>query len=263
VKILRIVVAGALLASAAACADQIVTLKTRADVTQAYLLVADTDAKPQAVAVMFPGGQGQVRLPADISQLKLGPRGNFLVRTRGLFRDRELAVAIIDSPSDRDAGMDDGFRAGRAHAEDIGAAIGDLRGRFPAAKIFLVGTSRGTLSAAYLGRSLGSSVDGVVLTSSVFQGTRRNIGLSGFDFGAIKAPLLFVHHAQDACRACPYGAAHSLGRAYPLITVSGGKPAESDECEPLSAHGYFGKEEETVSAIKNWILGKPYPRTVE
>lgn len=262
-KILKIVIAGAVLASAAARADQIVTLKTRADATQTYLLLADTDAKPQAVAVMFPGGQGQVRLPADISQLKLGPRGNFLVRTRGLFRDRELAVAIIDSPSDREAGMDDGFRTGRAHAEDIGAVIGDLRGRFPSAKMFLVGTSRGTLSVAYLGRSLGSAVDGVVLTSSVFQGTRRGMGLSGFDFGAIKAPLLFVHHADDGCRACPYGAAQSLGRTYPLITVRGGKPAESDECDPLSAHGYFGKEAETVSAIKSWMLGQPYPRMIE
>jgi len=140
-----------------------------------------------------------------------------------------------------------------------------LKARFPGAKIFLVGTSRGTLSAAYLGRSLGASVDGVVLTSSVLQGTRRgmNLSLSGFDFAAIKAPLLFVHHAEDACKSCPYGDAHRLGRTYPLVTVKGGKPAESGECEPLSAHGYFGKEEETVNAIKNWILGKPYTRTVE
>lgn len=264
-KILKTVIACALFASAVARADQIVTLKTRADVTQTYLLVADTDAKPQAVAVMFPGGQGQVRLPADISQLKLGLRGNFLVRTRGMFRDRELAVAIVDSPSDRQSGMEDTFRIGREHAEDIAAVVRDLKARFPGAKIFLVGTSRGTLSAAYLGRSLGASVDGVVLTSSVLQGTRRgmNLSLSGFDFAAIKAPLLFVHHAEDACKSCPYGDAQRLGRTYPLVTVKSGKPAESGECEPLSAHGYFGKEEETVSAIKSWILGKPYPRTVE
>ena len=262
-KILKTAIAGVLLASVAARADQIVTLKTRADVTQAYLLLADAEAKPQAIAVMFPGGQGQVRLPADISRLKLGKRGNFLVRTRSLFRDRELAVAIVDSPSDREAGMDDGFRTGRTHAEDIGGVIKDLRGRFPSAKIVLVGTSRGTLSAAYVGSSLGPAVDGVVLTSSVFQSTRRSIGLSGFDFGAIKAPLLFVHHAEDGCRACPYSVAQGLGRTYPLITVRGGKPAESDECEPLSAHGYFGKEAETVSAIKSWLLGQPYPRMIE
>ena len=47
------------------------------------------------------------------------------------------------------------------------------------------------------------------------------------------------------------------------MTVKGGKPAESGECEALSAHGYFGKEAETVSAIKSWILGRPYSRMVE
>ena len=252
------------LASATAFADQIVTLKTRGDSTQSYLLLADAGATTKAVAVMFPGGQGQVRLPAEFSQLELNPRGNFLVRTREMFRDPELAVAIMDAPSDRQqAGMDDGFRTGRAHSEDVAAVVKDLRGRFSSAKIFLVGTSRGTLSAAYAGRALSGTVDGVVLTSTVLFSGRRGMSLSGFDFGAIKAPLLFVHHAQDACRVCPYSAAENLGRTYPLITVRGGKPAESEECEPLSAHGYYGKEAETVSAIKNWILGRPFPKAVE
>ena len=259
-----LILATGLVVPAAAFADQIVTLKTRGDSTQSYLLLADTGVAPKAVAVMFPGGQGQVRLPADISQLQLGARGNFLVRTREMFRDQELVVAIIDAPSDRQqAGMDDGFRAGREHSDDVAAAVKDLRGRFPSAKVFLVGTSRGTLSAAHAGRALSSAVDGVVLTSTVLFSGRRGMSLSGFDFGAIKAPLLFVHHAQDACRVCPYSAAENLGRTYPLITVRGGKPAESEECEPLSAHGYYGKEAETVGAIKNWILGRPFPKTVE
>jgi pimeloyl-ACP methyl ester carboxylesterase len=181
-----------------------------------------------------------------------------------MFRDAEVAVAIVDSPSDQQrAGMDDGFRTGRAHVEDIAAVVKDLKARFPGAKIFLVGTSRGTLSAAYAGRSLGTGVDGVVLTSSVFYGGRSGIGLSGFDFGAIKAPLLFVHHVRDACRACPYREAESLSRSFPLISVSGGRPAESDPCEPLAAHGYFGKEQETVKAIKAWMLGRPFPKTVD
>jgi hypothetical protein len=55
----------------------------------------------------------------------------------------------------------------------------------------------------------------------------------------------------------------NLGRTYPLITVMGGKPAESDPCEPFAAHGYFGKDPETVAAIRNWMLGQPFPKTVE
>jgi serine aminopeptidase S33 family len=247
----------------AAFAEEIVTVSARKGETQSFLLLHNA-ARPKAVAVLFPGGEGLLRLHADGERVRFSQGRNFLVRTRGILRDNEVAVAIVDSPSDQQrAGMDDGFRTGRAHMEDVAAVVKDLRNRFPGAKVFLVGTSRGTLSAAYVGRSLGAAVDGVVLTSSVFYGSRGGIGLYGFDFGAIKAPVLFVHHVQDGCRPCPYGVAESLGRTFPLVSVSGGKPAESDPCEPLAAHGYFGKEAETVNAMKNWMLGRPFPKAID
>src|SRR5689334_4779510 len=255
-----------LLASAlSARAEEIVTVSGRKGETQSYLLMHNAPP-PKAVAVMFPGGEGLLRLHTEGGGVKFAQGKNFLVRTRGLFRDAEVAVAVLDSPSDRQRlGMDDGFRTGRAHIEDIAAVIGDLKNRFAGAKIFLIGTSRGTISAAYVGRALGSTVDGVVLTSTVFNrgGPIGGIGLAGFDFGSIRTPLLFVHHVHDSCRACPYGVAESLGHTYPLISVNGGKPAQSDPCEPLAAHGYFGKEAETVAAIKDWMLGRAFPRTVD
>jgi hypothetical protein len=264
VNSLRCIAVAVLLGAACAVsAEEIVTVSGRKGETQSFLLMHNAP-RPKAVSVLFPGGEGLMRLRTEGGAVKFSQGKNFLVRTRGMFRDNEVAVAILDSPSDQQrAGMDDGFRTGRAHVEDIAAVIKDLRARFPGAKIFLIGTSRGTLSAAYAGRSLGDAVDGVVLTSSVFYGGRRGIGLSGFDFAAIKAPLLFVHHVHDRCGSCPYGAAESLGRSFALISVSGGKPAESDPCEPLAAHGYYGKEEETVKAVKNWMLGRPFPRTID
>jgi len=254
----------ALLAPLGAGAEEIVTVSGRPGATQSYLLLHYPS--PQAVAVLFPGGEGLLRLHAEGGAVKFRQQGNFLVRTRTLLRDKQVAVAVVDSPSDQQsAGMDDGFRTGRAHVADVAAVVKDLKERFPGARVFLVGTSRGTLSAAYVGRALSNAVDGVVLTSTVFYGGRRlgGTGLAGFDFAAIKAPLLIVHHRHDACRACPYGPAENLGKSYPLITVMGGKPAESDPCEPFAAHGYFGKEAETVAAIRSWMLGQPFPKTVE
>jgi pimeloyl-ACP methyl ester carboxylesterase len=256
----------ALLAPLGVCAEEIVTVSARPGATQSYLLLHHASPPPQAVAVLFPGGEGLLNLRVEGDAVKFQGRGNFLVRTRTLLRDKQVAVAVVDSPSDRQrAGMDDGFRTGRAHVEDVAAVVKDLKNRFPQAKIFLIGTSRGTLSAAYVGRALGDTVNGVVLTSTVFYGPRRgsSIGLAGFDFAAIKATLLFVHHQHDSCRACPYGPAENLGKTYPLITVRGGKPAESDPCEPLSAHGYYGKEAETIRAMKSWMLGGAFPRMVE
>jgi hypothetical protein len=248
--------------SFAAAAEEIVTVSGRKGETQSYLLM--NHPQPKVVAVMFSGGEGLLRLRWEDKVVKTDASRNFLVRTRGLFRDAEIAVAIVDSPSDRQrAGMDDGFRTGRAHVEDIAAVVKDLRSRFAQAKIFLVGTSRGTLSAAYVGRSLGERVDGVILTSTVFYGGKRGIGLSGFDFSEIKAPLLFVHHVHDRCQACPYRDAERLGARFPLVSVSGGKPAESDPCEPFSAHGYYGKEAQTVQAVKDWMLGRAFSGSIE
>jgi hypothetical protein len=246
-------------------AAEVVTLATRAHVTQSYLLMYDKTAPPKAVAMLFPGGGGVITLPHDGRSPAFGPGANFLVRARDLIRDRELAVALLDAPSDQQTtGMRDAFRMGADHASDVAAVVLDLRQRFPGARIILIGTSRGTISAAYLARNLTEPVDAVVLTSAVFIGSRHwGSALSGFDYRTMKVPLLLVHHQDDGCSFCPYGEAQSLGETYPLITVRGGKPAQSGPCEPLSAHGYYGKEAETVAAIKAWIFGRPFPHLVE
>lgn len=247
-----------------ACADEVVTLPLRGSVTQSYLLAPARSSTPKVVAVMFPGGFGQVHLPADGSVPRIGRRGNFLVRSRDLFRDEDLAVAIIDVPSDLQAsGLSDGMRMSSEHVGDVGKVVSDLRQRFPGTKIMLVGTSRATLSVAYVARAMGSLIDGVVETSTLFAGNARTTSLGGFDWDSIKVPLLFVHHESDSCWACPYSAAKRLAERYPLITVRGGDPPQSDPCEAMSAHGYIGKEAPTAAAIRNWMLGRPYSHLIE
>ena len=62
--------------------------------------------------------------------------------------------------------------------------------------------------------------------------------LRGFDYAAIAAPVLFVHHRGDECEHTPYAGAERMAARYELISVSGGQPAESAACEPFSAHGH-------------------------
>ena len=239
------------------------TLPTREGVTQSFLLSTPAD-KPGAVAVLFPGGSGSIRLRMEGGGIQFG-EGNFLVRSRQLFVERGVAAAVMDSPSDQPQGMDDWFRLGDKHAADIATVVADLKKRFDNAPVFLVGTSRGSISAAATGRVLGDSVSGIVLTSTVYLAAKSGPGLSGFDYSKISAPVLLVHHAEDSCFVTPLREAKKLAesRGYPLISVTGGKPATSDPCEAFSAHGYLGKEGETVEAMVNWMLKKPYRSNID
>lgn len=245
----------------ALAAEEIVTLKTRDDATQSYLLTRNSEGNPGFVAILFSGGGGNINLRRR-NDGALVRSENFLIRTRDLFVNAGVATAAVDGPSDMSS-MTDGFRMSDKHSTDIGLVVKDLRRRFPQAKIVLVGTSRGTVSAAYNALALGSDIDGVVLTSSVFNASKAGGGVAGVDFARIKAPLLFVHHREDGCNICPYSGAAGLAGRFPLISVSGGSPPQSGPCDPLSAHGYFGKEAETVAAIGLWITGKPHPAEVK
>jgi pimeloyl-ACP methyl ester carboxylesterase len=242
--------------------QELLTLETRPGATQSYLLLVPRDAPPQAAVVLFPGGTGSIRLHVEDNIIKFGSN-NFVVRSRNLFVRRGVAVALVDAPSDQVDGMANAFRKSKAHVQDVKAVIADIRKRYPAVPVFLIGTSMGTVSAAYVGRALGSDLAGVALTSSPFRpsgrrSTHGDSNLSDFDLESIKVPLVIVHHREDACSICPYAEAQRRAGSHPLISVSGGKPPQSDPCEALSAHGYLGKEEETVEAIVNWMLKKPY-----
>lgn len=249
------------LACTLARGQELITLETRPGATQSYLLLAPKGAPPQAAALLFPGGTGSIRLRLEGSIIRFGSN-NFLVRSRQLFVRAGVAAAVIDAPSDRAEGMTNAFRKSDAHAHDVAAVVADLGRRYPGLPVFLVGTSMGTVSAAYAGRALGADAAGVVLTSTPFRPSGRrsahgDSNLSDFDLDDIKAALLIVHHAADACGICPYDEARRRAGDRALVTVSGGDPPRSGPCEALSAHGYLGKEEETVGAIVRWMLKKP------
>jgi pimeloyl-ACP methyl ester carboxylesterase len=248
----------ALVGAGTARAEDIVILSTRGDVTQSYLLSSPAVGKARAVAVLFPGGAGKVELEREAGRVLLD-RGNFLVRSRRLFAGSGIVAAVMDAPSDQPLGMEDAFRLSSAHAEDTGRVVADLKSRFPGLPVFLVGTSRGTISAASAGRHLGAGVDGVVLTSTLFLASRRQPGLSGFDFSSISIPLLFVHHVDDGCDYTPHSAAKRLADRYPVVSVSGGLPPQSKPCDAMTPHGFLGREADAVDAIAKWMLKQPYP----
>src|SRR5688572_15123882 len=136
----------------AAPAQEIVTLSTRAGVTQSYFLTSEPK-NLQAVAVLFPGSGGLIQLRTESGRTKFN-QGNFLVRSRAEFVKRGVVAAIVDAPSDQQSGwgMSDEFRLGNEHLSDISRIIDDLAKRFLEVPLFLIGTSRGTISGAALSK---------------------------------------------------------------------------------------------------------------
>jgi predicted alpha/beta-hydrolase family hydrolase len=260
---LRHVVFLALAFAVCAEAQEMVTLQTRPGVTQSFLIAAMDGRAPQAAALLFPGGGGAINLRMEGGRPKFGT-GNFLVRARGEFIRNGVLPVILDAPSDHAREMPDHFRAGEAHRQDVRAVLAEMRKRYPHLPLFLVGTSRGTLSVAYLAAPLGGQVAGAVQTSTFFYGPGRvrPAALSSFDWSTIKVPLLFVHHADDNCGATPYLEARRLEQRFALVTVHGGKPPESPACEPQGPHRFNGQDAETGDPIARWMLKKPFAKEI-
>jgi hypothetical protein len=259
-----LLVSAALAAAAPVAGHEIVAVTSRPGVTQSFLIVDMGDARAQAIALLYTGGGGRIGLQREAGEVKLRA-ANFLVRSAPELARHAVLPVVIDAPSDLNELTDD-YRFGRAQTADARAVIAELKRRFPGLPVYLVGTSRGTISAAVLGRELGRDIAGVVLTSTMFGSgnpRRQAPNLRGFDYGAIGVPLLFVHHRGDGCEHTPYASAARLASRYALVSVSGGKPAESGPCEPFAAHGYFGREAETAAAIAAWMLHQPFPKDIE
>lgn len=257
--LLTVVLAMLLVAVSALAGQEIKSVATRQGVTTKVLLNIPA-TPPKAVLIMFPGGDGANMFREKDGQVHLGR--NFLVRTSPKFVAQGLAVAIVDAPSDQPNGMSAGFRNSPEHTQDIRKVIDfmDAQGFKP---LYLVGTSRGTLSVAYLGTELQDSrIKGLVLTSTIGQ------SVGGLPLSRIKVPVLLVHHRDDGCKVCPFQEAVGLksklsgSPRVDFVEVQGGDPPQSGPCQAMSHHGFLGREDQVVQVIADWISGKPVPAQI-
>lgn len=242
--------------AAAADGTRVVDIPTRAGVTERFLLIVPE--KPQATAVLLAGGNGWLKLSPEGTIGGLG--GNFLVRSRDLFAAHGLAVAVLDAPSDRQTGMAlDTFRTSDEHVADLRAAIGWLRKEL-GLPVWLVGTSRGTETAAFVATQLTRAAggpDGIVLTSSILRDSNGR-PVTAMDLEKIMVPALVVHHRNDGCFLCDFQFTPELLRklsASPrkeVIAIDGGI-STGNPCGARAYHGYNGIEREVVEKIAAWM----------
>jgi len=239
--------------------EKIVDIPTRPQVTERLLVLTPKNA-PKAAVILLAGGHGGLQI-SDNGSFGWG-KGNFLVRSRRLFADRDLLVVVVDAPSDRQMPPYlSGFRGTSKHVMDLKAVIAWVRKQTDV-PVWLVGTSRGTESTAYTATYLSGrdGPDGLVLTSTILSDSKE-FPVTSLELDRVRVPVLIVHHVNDGCRHCAYAHISRLLDALAnapkkdLISVQGGQ-SQGDPCEAWSHHGFNGIEPEVVEKISAWILQK-------
>ena len=219
----------------ASCSDSLIdSAKFPDGAVIPYMLTSETQ-NPSHALILMPGGTGQLNPEIQDGKLTFNHRGNFLIRSRNLFCDKNFVVASTNSS---------------VSADRMEGIVKDLRVRYPAAKICIVGTSRSTLSTIALSEPLDGKVSCFVHTASM-------TAISRLDTSKFKSRHLLVHHRDDGCKLTGYWGAEENHRNYktPLITVDGGI-TEGNPCEGFGYHGFNGIEKETIEKIKAWIVQK-------
>lgn len=236
----------------------LVTLDTRPNVTQQILI--EQSNNPIANLILFAGGKGKIKLNSS----KYKKNKNFLVRSRQLFIDSGLTTILIDAPSDKQGklGMLKGFRNSQEHVQDIEAVVDYIRA-LNNKPIWLVGTSRGTESAAYAAVHLNNKIDGVVLTSSISKTNNKGTSVTDLSLNKITTPVLIIHHNQDTCKTTRPGVvkdikrkAYNSSRIEVKLFTGGDEPISSNPCQARTYHGYLGIENKVVDYMTAFIEGR-------
>lgn len=200
-------------------------------------------ADARGTLLMFSGGEGGF---GDIVDGRPSST-NFLVRTLDLWTAKGYNVAYFgDLHADRHSAE---------HMADITAVLHWIE-QTSSAPIALVGTSRGTISAAYAAVNIpDAQVQALVLTSAM----EEIVSMHGLD--ALTLPVLDLSHVNDACRLTSPGAGPAIIAALQnsprkeFVQVSGGI-SRGDACKPKAYHGFDGIESEVVDKVTAWLAQK-------
>lgn len=251
-KVLILILLFSVTATPCFALKEVRTIPTRDGITLNILEQSKGNTIDKTALILFPGGKGAHTFKLEEDGRVCG--NNFLVRTSKDFA-QEFTSVIVDTPSDHKIGMDTDFRQSAEHAIDITKLMDYLTSQ-GVEKIFLVGTSAGTLSVASLATKIQHpKLKGIVLTSSL----EHTKFMRWLPLEKIRLPVLMIHHSEDACKVCSVYEAKRTRDALAKFThvdfieVAGGDPPKSDPCEALSPHGFLGVEEKAVQPIIDWV----------
>ena len=258
-----------------ALTEMVVQLEPRAGVKLKFLLIKPDN--PVASVILFPGGPGYLGLTNTFGKPLINRINDvYLVKNRHNFAREGLMVALMDVPSDcKNKGnggvrtkSDNPYKLSMEQIQDIKSVIAYLKAEKDC-PVWLMGTSRGTLSVANAGIHIKEGIDGLVFTSTLTERGEKHKFLVyqpkavlDLDLESITVPVLIVAHRDDYC---PYSLPSTANELKDRFThakevrvgfFSGGKKQEGSVCGWLSPHGFYGVEDRVDKQIAEYIKAK-------
>jgi hypothetical protein len=201
--------------------------------------------------LFFRGSPGiaQIRTVDDKSRNYLP----FMRMNLRLFSDENIALVLMDCPTDKWNGCPESYRLSEEYADEVRSILRVLKEQHGLSKIYILGHSMGASSSRGLAKNLGNEIAGSIHSAAMNVAAPNGFGagFSGFPYKAFAAPQLHIHHQNDACRSTPYWAVRDYAGSN-LTTVKGGS-AIGDPCGGVHFHSYQGREEVVVKALISWI----------
>ncbi len=226
--------------------------------------LATTQSPARALLLLLVGGGGHLNLDDQACPRAL--RGNLLVRIQPALQAAGFVTVLVDAPAEWQ-GEDGlaGHRAEPAHAAQLERLADALRTRHPALPLWLMGTSRGTISAVNAATRWRHAPELLVLVSPLLEGNpgaRRSwVSQTVFELPleTLRVPTLLVGHAGDACLRSPPSRLPELlqrvgsARKRSLLVGQGpAAPVTLAACEGRSPHGLMGEESALIQAIQDF-----------
>jgi hypothetical protein len=217
--------------------------------TRTLLLQAQ---KAQAIVILFPGGQGMIRLAKDGTAKST----HTFVRSQNEWAQYGIHSVLVDSPNNL-GNTRGNFRDTADHLGRVEAVIKFYKEKF-------------NLHAWIFGHSMGSSTVSFFSNKSkeyrnqvaggIIAGTLQEVGIDDEN----DIPLLAIHHKYDGCRSTPSFASERIiknrlkefpTRKSKLVLIEGGDDI-GDPCQSAGYHGFAQKEPDFIKEAATFILGR-------
>jgi hypothetical protein len=204
-----------------------------------------TDASK--LLVLIPGYPSVVKAEmGDGIMLRSPLLGNFLIRARRHLVTNNVATLLIDCHTSVGDICTPEYQASQNRYKHIKSVIEAAKSKLPSIKqVYLLSTSAGTISSAFVSKFGQSEFAGVIHTSTIDPlAPGSYIQLKDFNYSDIKIQQAFIHHVEDPCGITKFSYIRAVAEKYniPLISVNGGNDFRGPNCGAFTQHGFRNKE---------------------